>query len=170
MFSSMLKINPLWFVYKGWLLPARTRLYNLSWQHPYCLLVLSRSFLVTDKCFYSCYFCSNEQFFNIAFVFQNNADVVVFNQLCKFFGFASKLCQGLLQEKVHRLFNFLHISRKDQTHSLLWLLGFWKERWIHIVKNMLCILVAEKWECYISKTSNMPTTTQPAIEQQQVHI
>ena len=129
MFPLCWKINLLWFVYKGWLLPARTCLYNLSLQHPYCLLVLSQS-IPRNKRFLLSYFCSDEQFPYIALIFQNDTNVDFFSKFSKFPGFARKFCQSFLQVKVHQLFHLLHESREDQTHSLLWLclLGFWKER------------------------------------------
>ena len=123
MFPLLGKINLLWFVYKGWLLPAHTCLCNLSLQHPYCLLCFPSPSQKEIQILLR-YFGSDEQLFDIALILQDDTNINIVRKFCIFFWFARKLCYCFLQTKVHRLFHLLHISRNNQTTSLLrlWLL------------------------------------------------
>ena len=109
------EINLLWFVYKGWLLPARTCLTNLSLQHQHCLLVLSQSFPSQSKNKVSLltYLCSDEQLFYVALVFQNDTNVNFFRKVSKSLGSAGEFCQSFLQIMVQRPFHLSHTSRED---------------------------------------------------------
>ena len=67
----MWKIDLLWFcVYKGWLMPAHARLYNLSLHYPYCLLCFP-SPPQKDIKFLLSYFRSDEQLFEVLLILQN---------------------------------------------------------------------------------------------------
>ena len=107
------KISLLWFVYKGWLLPARTCLTNLSLQHQYCLLVFSQSFPFPNKVSLLTYLCSDEQLFYVALVFQNDTNIDFFRKFSKSLGSAAELHQAFFQMIVHWSFRLLHISGED---------------------------------------------------------
>ena len=107
----MLTINLLWFVYKGWLLPARTCEYNLSLQHPYCLL-----------CFPSpsqqeiMLLLSYEQLFDAVLVFQNDTNIEVFSKLCKSFGFVLRIVRHLmLQFAPNNILDGMLLMERNET-------------------------------------------------------